>query len=331
MKEKIYFADGYYFGDTDSAYINGQLTKTMNGFGTYYWNNGDTFSGTIQNNQFIQGTHVVKGQWTYVGQFVNMSYHGNGRCTYPNGDIYEGQYACGMRAGRGKYTYGSGGYYDGDWVNGNRQGRGEMVYADGTRYIGDYVNNTRTGNGECWFEQDGASCYYRGGWKNDLWCGTGEYYGNGFYYSGDFVDGRYDGNGSLCLDEDLYCESDENDIKDFIENGFSNSHSVQYTGSFRGGCRSGSGVLSTHNTVLQSNFVNGEPSGNSVLMVNADGISLADEKITFNTYEGVIMNGGFIGIVKLTDGRTGESRSVTPNEANEELQSLLSYLEEYNF
>ena len=330
MKEKIYFADGYYFGDTGSAYINGQLTKTMNGFGTYYWNNGDTFSGTIQNNQFIQGTHVVKGQWTYVGQFVNMSYHGNGRCTYPNGDIYEGQYACGTRAGRGKYTYGSGGYYDGDWVNGNRQGRGEMVYADGTRYIGDFVNNTRTGNGECWFEQDGASCYYRGGWKNDRWCGTGEYYGNGFYYSGDFVDGHYEGNGALHFLEDAY-ESDEYDLAELMSYDFSKSFSIRYVGGFKGGYRSGSGMVSTLNSVLQSNFVKGEPGGNSMLMVNADGFKLAGVNPTFNTYEGMIMNGQFIGIVKLTDGKTGESRNVPPSEANEELESLLSYMEDYLF
>lgn len=328
MKERINFSDGYYFGDTGSAYFNGQLMKTMNGFGTYYWNNGDTFSGTIQNNLFVQGTHVVKGKWTYVGQFYNMSYHGSGRCTYPNGDIYDGQYACGSRSGKGRYTYGSGGYYDGDWVNGNRHGKGEMVYSDGTKYVGDFVDNARTGKGECWFVTDGNPCYYRGGWKNDFWFGSGEYYGNGFYYSGDFVDGKYDGNGTLNFLEDA-CDSDEYSLEDLMEYDFSKSYSIRYVGGFKNGYRSGTGMLTMLNTVLQSNFVKGEPGGNSVLMVNADGFRLAGVNPTFNTYEGMIMNGQFIGVVKLTDGRTGESRTVAPGEANEELESILSYMEDY--
>ena len=46
----------------------------------------------------------------YNSETVNKSYGytGKGTATYPNGDIYDGEFVEGVRQGKGKYTYGTG-------------------------------------------------------------------------------------------------------------------------------------------------------------------------------------------------------------------------------
>ena len=49
--------------------------------------------------------------------------------SYPNGDIYEGDYVDGIRHGRGIYRFAaSGDKYEGSWVNNNKHGLGTMTY-----------------------------------------------------------------------------------------------------------------------------------------------------------------------------------------------------------
>ena len=40
----------------------------------------------------------------YDGQFVNGSYHGQGKFTFGNGDVYDGLYDSGVRHGTGTYV-----------------------------------------------------------------------------------------------------------------------------------------------------------------------------------------------------------------------------------
>jgi hypothetical protein len=38
------------------------------------------------------------------------------------GNVYEGEWACGMQHGRGKMTYANGNVFDGEWTGGKREG-----------------------------------------------------------------------------------------------------------------------------------------------------------------------------------------------------------------
>ena len=44
-------------------------------------------------------------------------YHGWGKITYDNGDVYEGGWKYSMRHGWGKMTYNNGDVYEGEWEN----------------------------------------------------------------------------------------------------------------------------------------------------------------------------------------------------------------------
>ena len=62
--------------------------------------------------------------------------HGQGKNTFANGDIYEGQYVNGKRHGQGKFTFKTGGIYSGEYQLGERTGKGSFKYADKSQYTG---------------------------------------------------------------------------------------------------------------------------------------------------------------------------------------------------
>merc|ERR1712029_938604 len=83
----------------------------------------------------------------YEGDFVNKK--AKGKYTYPNGDIYNGQWNDGVRQGKGTYKYkDDGGVYEGDWVNGIKQGSGVYTFGSGDVFTGTYDNNVRHGEGK---------------------------------------------------------------------------------------------------------------------------------------------------------------------------------------
>ena len=61
---------------------------------------------------------------------------GQGRYTYPDGDVYEGEWKDGEEHGQGSYTYPDVGVYKGEWVAGKTIGQGCYTYPDGTIFVG---------------------------------------------------------------------------------------------------------------------------------------------------------------------------------------------------
>ncbi|MDC1312167.1 hypothetical protein N8Z26_06895 [Burkholderiales bacterium] len=93
-----------------------------------------------------QGTIIYNNSDTYIGEWKNNQWHGQGAYTYgPEsqmaGEMYIGGFREGERHGRGRYTYPNGTWYSGEWRDGNMFGKGVYTFSDGRKYIGEWINN----------------------------------------------------------------------------------------------------------------------------------------------------------------------------------------------
>lgn len=66
----------------------------------------------------------------------SKDYTGRGTATYPNGEIYEGDFVDGRRTGKGKYTYSNGDKYEGEFKDNWKEGIGRLTYANKSEYYG---------------------------------------------------------------------------------------------------------------------------------------------------------------------------------------------------
>ena len=96
--------------------------------------------------------------------------NGKGKYTWPDGNVYEGDWRDDKRTGKGKYTWPNGNVYEGDWRDDKRTGKGKKTWAGGNVYEGDWRDDKMTGKG-------------KGTWAS------------GNVYEGDFIDGNRTGKG----------------------------------------------------------------------------------------------------------------------------------------
>lgn len=85
-------------------------------------------------------------QGSYEGEFRFGFNHGQGRKTYPNGDVYEGQWIDGLRSGSGTLVFGAGSpwygdRYEGQWLDDLRHGEGRYTWVFGDVYQGRWEKN----------------------------------------------------------------------------------------------------------------------------------------------------------------------------------------------
>ena len=78
------------------------------------------------------------GKITYTGTIVNHRMNGQGKLTYPNGDVDEGNFANGVFSGQGTFTAKSGWSYTGEFKNGKPDGQGTLKAKDGKVYKGTF-------------------------------------------------------------------------------------------------------------------------------------------------------------------------------------------------
>ncbi len=156
---------------------------------------------------------------TENGESKTMSrgYTGKASASYPNGDVYEGDFLDGIREGRGVYRYGSNGdKYDGEWRQNRKHGIGKMVYNGKGEYQGYWENGRRHGEGvftypngdvySGWWrfgEKEGTGTYQSkatkmkmyGDWENgEMSRGRWEY-PNGVFFEGEFENNKPSGRG----------------------------------------------------------------------------------------------------------------------------------------
>ena len=160
---------------------------------------GDTrFQG-----QFVRDGTLLSGQgkvtWTngdvYQGELLQSRRHGQGEFTWANGQRYRGTWVNDVPQGKGSLNFASGNQYDGDVAQGLPHGTGRMVYASGDSFQGRFIQGKPDGSGTYRWA-NGQS--YEGPWSNDQPNGKGVLaYANGNRYEGNLLNGVPDGNGTL--------------------------------------------------------------------------------------------------------------------------------------
>ena len=89
--------------------------------------------------------------------------HGMAKCTFPDGEVYIGEWQHSIMHGHGTYNYASGAVYIGEYQHGVMRGQGKFTYASGDFYLGCYVDGKLSGEGvrfskdcqEAWLFKDG--------------------------------------------------------------------------------------------------------------------------------------------------------------------------------
>jgi hypothetical protein len=136
----------------------------------------ETLAQCISGNcQTGTGTYRYSATSKYTGQFQNGQRHGQGKMTYPDGNVYEGSFFMGKKQGtEGSMFYAaSGDRYIGPWKNDQPNGQGVYYFASKERYEGSFVNGVFEGEGTMYYP-DGA--YYAGEWSNNKKHGRGVFH-----------------------------------------------------------------------------------------------------------------------------------------------------------
>lgn len=111
---------------------------------------------------------------------------------YPDGARYEGQFKDGLFHGWGKMSQANGDVYMGEWQNDKATGQGAFYdAAQGVRYKGEWVNDAQHGQGEETWDE-GSRTKYTGQFYKGKKQGNGKFeWADGSYYEGEFVDGQF--------------------------------------------------------------------------------------------------------------------------------------------
>jgi hypothetical protein len=121
----------------------------------------------------------------YVGELDEGNRReGYGKCTYYNGDCYEGYWSNDRTHGQGLYVWKDGGRYEGDFVEGKMQGKGRRTFASGAVYQGNFEAGRKHGLGSMRFKNGDS---YEGEWNYDEMTGSGEY----TWHTGDRFVGKF--------------------------------------------------------------------------------------------------------------------------------------------
>ena len=92
---------------------------------------------------------IQAGDTRFQGQFVRDGslLTGQGKVTWANGDVYQGELLQSRRHGQGEFTWANGQRYRGTWVNDVPQGKGSLKFASGNQYEGDVAQGLPHGTG----------------------------------------------------------------------------------------------------------------------------------------------------------------------------------------
>ena len=85
---------------------------------------------------------------------------------YDKNEVYEGNVNSDFeRHGQGKYTFSNGDIYEGDFYCDEITGKGVKIYKNGDIYNGEFLRGERYGQGRMFYEKDKR--IYEGQWRDD--------------------------------------------------------------------------------------------------------------------------------------------------------------------
>lgn len=115
--------------------------------------------------------------------------------SFTNGDVYIGKFKGILPHGNGKYTWSDGSVYEGDWIDGKMTGKGILIWPSGAKYEGEFSGNYLHGHGT--FTKSNG-CVYTGGWRMNAHHGIGrKVYSNSDVYEGLWKEGIREGSGKF--------------------------------------------------------------------------------------------------------------------------------------
>ncbi|CAK8986009.1 unnamed protein product [Durusdinium trenchii] len=102
-----------------------------------------------------QGRQTWSDGRVYEGQFQNGRFSGTGKMVWHTQKgmlVYEGQYKDDLKHGHGKFVWPDGRTYDGEWSQGKRHGRGTYITAKAERKVGYWQDDKF----DRWEKEEGA-------------------------------------------------------------------------------------------------------------------------------------------------------------------------------
>mmetsp|Transcript_53465 Transcript_53465/g.68608 ORF Transcript_53465/g.68608 Transcript_53465/m.68608 type:complete len:484 (+) Transcript_53465:94-1545(+) len=131
---------------TGDKYVGGFKRHMFDGFGTYYYANGDKYEGHWKKGEKHgeEGTFSSADGTTLTVSWKNDRANGHGLCTYKNGATFEGEYLDDVKEGQGCYKTPEGDEYRGEFHNDKIYGRGLFIdKKNGTSYEGTFHHSKR--------------------------------------------------------------------------------------------------------------------------------------------------------------------------------------------
>ncbi len=104
-------------------------------------------AGTINTYTTISAEElIISNDPPLYGFVVDTTVTGFGTLTYPNSEIFVGNFRKGLKHGNGYIKYPDGREYHGDFKNDKIEGYGTMVYPNGDKYVGNFKDGKYEGN-----------------------------------------------------------------------------------------------------------------------------------------------------------------------------------------
>jgi len=144
----------------------------LHGYGRFSYTDGSVYEGLWDSSEwyglgkFSCSTYVVEGNWECMG-FNGIK---EGKITYPNGTVYQGEISGFFPFGLGKMIYASGESLEGNWYAGTLNGFGKYIFQSGKRYEGQFIDSKFHGTGTYHFP-DGSRI--EGTWEKYIPTGDG--------------------------------------------------------------------------------------------------------------------------------------------------------------
>jgi clan AA aspartic protease (TIGR02281 family) len=118
-----------------------------------------------------------------------------GTHTFPNGNVYAGEFHKNTFNGQGYLTYSDGSTYSGEFRDGYLDGHGASTFPNGDKHVGEVHNNKANGHGT-WTFANGDK--YNGEFRDSQITGQGTYtFANGTKLVGEFKDGKFIGSSTF--------------------------------------------------------------------------------------------------------------------------------------